>query len=139
MSREHVEIVHEIFDAWNRGDLARIHEYMHPDWEWRTAQRFPGTEAVYRGREGFTHFWNTFREPWETIRVDVERVEDLGDAVLVLQTFYGKGTGSGVEVTTEYANVVTFRDGRVVHQIGYGDWDSALRAVGLEREDAARG
>jgi hypothetical protein len=58
-------------------------------------------------------------------------VEDFGDRVLVLLTFHGKGKGSGVDVTTEYANVVTFRDGLAIHQVGYGDWKSALEAAGL--------
>ena len=131
MSRENVEAVREVFEAWNRGDLARIHDYLSPEWEWHPARLFPGTDAFYRGKDGFTRFWNTFREPWESIRIELERVEDLGDRVLVLFTFYGKGKGSGVDVTTEYANIVTFRDGLAIYQVGFGDWKSALEAVGL--------
>jgi ketosteroid isomerase-like protein len=132
VSREDVQAVREVFDAWNRDDLAAVLERMAPDWEWHPARLFPGTDAVYHGPEGFTRFWNTFREPWESIRVDIERIEDLGDRVLVLMTFHGKGKGSGVDVTTEYANLITFREGLAVHQVGYGDWRSALDAVGLE-------
>jgi ketosteroid isomerase-like protein len=51
--------------------------------------------------------------------------------VLWLFTFYGKGKESGVDVTLRYANVLTFRDGLVAHSVGYGDWESALEAVGL--------
>jgi ketosteroid isomerase-like protein len=131
MSKENVEIVREVFEAWNEGDLKRVHDHMSPDWEWHPAQLFPGTDAVYRGKEGFTRFWNTFREPWESIRIELARVEDLGDRVLVLFIFYGKGKGSGVDVRTEYANVITFRDGLAVYQVGFGDWDSALEAVRL--------
>lgn len=87
MSQANVEIVRNVVAAWNHGDLERIQEFTSPEWEWRTAQLFPGTEAVYRGKEGFTRFWDTFREPWESIRVEIERVEDLGDRVLVLMTF----------------------------------------------------
>ena len=46
--------------------------------------------------------------------------------------FSARGKGSGVDVTSEYANVFTFRDGLVIYQVGYGDWKSALKAVGLE-------
>lgn len=131
MSRENVGIIRDVNEAWNRGDLERLYGYMSPDWEWHPARLFPGTDAVYRGKEGFTRFWNTFREPWESIRLEIERIEDLGDRVLVLFTFYGKGKGSGIEVTAEYANVVTFRDGLATRQVGYADWKSALEAVGL--------
>ncbi len=132
MSQRNVEIVREVFEAWNRGDLERIHEYLSPEWEWHPARLFPGTDAVYCGKEGFTRFWKTFREPWASIRIELERVEDIGDRVLVLFTFYGKGKGSGVDVRTEYANVITFRDGLAIYQVGYGDWKSALEAVGMQ-------
>jgi ketosteroid isomerase-like protein len=135
MSQENVELVRESFDAWNRGDLDNFLENISPEWEWHPARLFPGTDAVYHGKEGFTRFWNTFREPWESIRVEVERIEDLGDRVLALMMFHAKGKGSGVDVTGEYANVFTIRDGLVTYQVGYGDWRSALDAVGLS-EDA---
>jgi ketosteroid isomerase-like protein len=131
MSRENVEAVRQVFEAWNRGDLTGVQEYLSPGWEWRPARLFPGTDAVYRGKEGFKRFWNQFREPWETIRVEIERTEDLGDRVLVLMTFYGRGKGSGVDVTAEYANLITFHEGLATYQVGYGDWKTALEAVGL--------
>jgi ketosteroid isomerase-like protein len=132
MSQDNVEIVRRALDAWNRGDLEESAEYISPEWEWHPARLFPGTDAVYRGREGLTRFWNNFREPWEGISIEAGRIEDLGgDRVLCLFTFYGKGKGSGVDVTQRYANIFTFRDGLVIYQVGYGDWESALEAVGL--------
>ena len=132
MSQENVELTRKAFAAWNRGDLESAAEVISPEWEWHPARLYPGTDAVYHGLEGYARFWNTFREPWESVHIDLERIEDLGDRVLALMMFYAKGKGSGVDVTSEYANVFTFRDGLVVYQVGYGDWRSALKAVGLE-------
>jgi ketosteroid isomerase-like protein len=73
--------------------------------------------AIYHGKDGFTRFWNTFREPWESIRVEEERIEDLGERVLALFMFHGKGKGSGVDVSAEYANVFTLRDGLITYQV----------------------
>ena len=129
MSAEDVEIVREVLAAWNEGDLDAMLRRLSDDWEWHTAQLFPGVDRVYRGRDGFVRFWETFREPWETIRLRVERLEDLGDGVLALITFHGRGKDSGVEGTTEYANVLTLRDGLITFQMGYPDWASALEAV----------
>jgi ketosteroid isomerase-like protein len=120
----------DAFVSWD-ADLEGARKYYAPDWEWRTAQLFPGTDAVYRGKDGFARFWNTFREPWNSIHVELERIEDLGDRVLVLMMFHGKGKWSGVDVTREYANVITLRGGLVTYQVGYPDWRSALEAVGL--------
>jgi ketosteroid isomerase-like protein len=132
VSQENVEVTHEAVEAFNRGDLERLLVLVSPDCEWHLARLFPGTDAVYRGREGVTRFWNDFREPWESISIETGRIEDLGgDRVLCLMTFYGKGKGSGVDVTQRYANVLAFRDGLVTYQVGYGDWESALEAVGL--------
>jgi SnoaL-like domain len=71
-------------------------DHVTPDYEFRTAQLFPDTEAVYRGREGQRQFWNTFREPWETVLIEVERLEPIGDdRVLALLRFHGRaGTES---------------------------------------------
>lgn len=132
MSQEDVNLVREGFEDWNRGDLESLLENITPDWEWRPAGVFPGTDAVYRGKEGFTKFWNTFREPWENITIDLERVEDLGDRVLALMTFHGRGRESGVDVTVRYANLFTFDGGVITYQVGYADWESALEAAGLE-------
>jgi ketosteroid isomerase-like protein len=132
MSQENVEIVRTALEMWNRDDLEGSLKYVSPEWEWYPARLFPGTDAVYHGKQGWTRFWTTFREPWENIRIEIERIEDLGERVLVLFTFYGTGKLSGVDVTTEYANVVTLRDGLAIYQVGYGDWKSALEAVGLK-------
>jgi len=132
MSSQNVELVRSGFEAWNRGDLQWMLDHLSSDWEWQTARLFPGTDPVYRGKEGFTRFWNSFREPWESIRVELEHVEELGDRVLALHTFHGTGKDSGVNVTVKMANLYTIQDGLCVHQIGYADWDSARRAAGLE-------
>ena len=139
MPSENVQLLREFFDAWNRGDLEWILEHLSPDWEYRTAQLFPGIDPVSRGKEGFTKFWNTLRDPWESISMELEHVEDLGDRVLTLHTFYGRGKASGVEVTLKYANISTFRAGLVSRSVGYGDdWAAALEAAGLS-ETSPRG
>jgi ketosteroid isomerase-like protein len=113
------------------GDLEWVLDHITPDYEWRTVQLFPDTEAVYRGREGFRQFWNTFREPWETLLIEVERIEPIGDdRVLALLRFHGRGR-EGVEVTLEYANLVTIENEMASLNVGFADWQSALEAAGL--------
>ena len=122
--------MHDFVAAFNRGDLDWILDHIAPDWEYQTVQLFPGMDRVYRGRDGFIRFWENLREPWETITIEIERVVDLGDQVVDLQTFRGKGRKSGVETTQEYANVSTVRGGLVSRMVGYGpDWDAALKAA----------
>ena len=132
MPSANVELLDEFVAAFNRGDLDWLLEHLAPDWEYRTAQLFPGMEPVYRGREGATRFLKNLWEPWESITIEVERIVDLGDRVLELNTFYGKGDKSGIEVTQKYTNIFSFRDGLIAGAVGYGnDWDSAVEAAGL--------
>jgi hypothetical protein len=89
------------------------------------------TESTYRGREGWSEFWHTFSEAWESITVNVERIEDLGEQVLVLGTFHGRGHGSGVEVTREAAWITTLCDGLFAESRTFVSWAEALEAAGL--------
>jgi ketosteroid isomerase-like protein len=130
MSQEEVELVRETFEAWNRGDLESVLESLSPEWEWHPARLFPGTDAVYHGKEGFVRFWNTFREPWETIRVEIERIEDLGDSVLALMMFYGKGKGSGVAGCFVSPNVELVE--------GWRTWLEAWKPGALLRQERRR-
>ncbi|MGA8926516.1 MAG: nuclear transport factor 2 family protein [Solirubrobacterales bacterium] len=131
MSEENVEIARQAYEAWNRGDLDWLLDHITPDYEWRTAQLFPDTDAVYRGQEGFRRFWNTFREPWETVLIEVERIEPIGDdQVLALLRFHGRGR-DGIEVMVEYANLLTIENGVVSENVGFADWQQALESAGL--------
>ena len=131
MSEENVEVVRKIFDAYNRGDLQATLDPLAPEFEFRPSGLFMDTEGVYRGREGWVEFWHTFRAAWESITIRVERIDDLGEQVLVLGTFHGRGHGSGVEVTRESAWLQTFRDGLLAQTRTFTSWDEALEAAGL--------
>ena len=132
MSEENVEIIRRFFDAYNRGDLqATLDLAIAPEFEFRTSGLFMDTEGVYRGREGWSEFWHTFHAAWENITVNVERMEDLGEQVLVLGTFHGEGRGSGVEVTREAAWLTTLRDGLFVQTQTFASWADAREAAGL--------
>jgi ketosteroid isomerase-like protein len=131
MSQENVELVRQGLEALNRGDLEWVLERLTPDFEFVTAQLFPDTEHVYRGLEGYQRFWDTFREPWETLLIEVERIEPIGDdRVLALIWFHGRGR-EGVDVRLEYANLFTVEAGMVSRIVGFAGWQQALEASGL--------
>jgi ketosteroid isomerase-like protein len=106
-------------------------EHLASDFEFHTSGRFMDTQAVYRGREGFIDFWNTFQAAWESITISIERIEDLGDRVLTLGIFHGRGRGSGAKASVEAAWLGTLRDGLIVHLLTFASWDEALEAAGL--------
>jgi ketosteroid isomerase-like protein len=130
MSHENVELVRQAYEAWNRGDLRWMLNHVSPDFEFRTTHLFPDTEGVYRGREGLKRFWNTFQGPWETLLIEVERIEPIGQArVLALFRFHGRGR-DGLEMTLEYAHLFTIKNGMATLIVGFADWQEARAAAG---------
>jgi ketosteroid isomerase-like protein len=129
-----LELYREAIEAWNRRDLVAVLEQTASDFEFHTAQLFPGIKPVYEGREGMVEFWNAFvEEPWALLHVEIDDLIELDDdRVLALLTFTGKGRESGVEVTVQYAHLCTFRDGQVQRIDGFADWAEARRAAGLD-------
>src|SRR6266480_90389 len=129
MSEENVELMRQVYEAWNRGDLEWLLDHATPKAEFRTAQLFPDTDVAYRGPEGFREFWNTFREPWETFFIEVERIEPIGDdRVLALLWFHGSGR-QGIEVTLKFGNLITLEDEMLSQVVNFADWQEALEAA----------
>ena len=131
MSQENVEVARQAYEAWNRGDLAWLLDHMTEDFEFQTGLGFADLDAVYRGKEGWRRFAQTWQEAWEHITVRVERIEDLDDGIVALLTFDGTGRGSGVEVSVRVGHVATVTEGRMSKLVSIAGWEEALEAVGL--------
>jgi len=132
MSQENVEIVRAAFEAFIEGDQEKTAQLVDP------ALEFHGTVGgLQEGQvaHGQSEIDQTFEsedlEAWEERRLEPEEFIDAGDDVVVLLHEYRRGKGSGVELETETAVVVTVSGGRVVRIQGYMDRKAALAAVGL--------
>lgn len=76
---------------------------------------------------------------WELWRVEADEYLELGDHVVVLASYRGRGKGSGVEIHQEGAHVFRLGDGKVVRLEIFGDRDRAIESVGSalsEKPDA---
>ena len=54
---------------------------------------------------------------------------EIGDYVVVLATYHGRGKGSGVEINQEGAHVFKLRDGKVVRLEIFASRERALESV----------
>ena len=87
---------------------------------------------TYVGRAGLRQMAIDMDEVWADFRMEVLELIDAGDRVVLVVHAVGKGKASGVEIEMPGAQVMTIRDGRIVHWvIGYQDRRQALEAVGL--------
>jgi ketosteroid isomerase-like protein len=70
--------------------------------------------------------WLSGRENWRAVPEDYL---ELGDHVVVLATYHGRGKGSGVEINQEGAHVFEFRDGKVVRLEIFASRAKAIESV----------
>jgi ketosteroid isomerase-like protein len=134
MSGENLELAWEGYEALNSGEIDRFMETIHPDYEFHTGVTVPSIPPVVRGRDGLRAWiqqW--YLDPWEgQLQMDVERIEELPDGrVLALLTLRATGRESGVQVDTEYAHILTIRDGLCLRLDGFPSWKWAVEAAGL--------
>ena len=89
-------------------------------------------DGVYVGREAVIeacrHYWGT----WDDYALEAEDLIDAGQSVVVVVRERGKGKGSGAPFENHWAQVWTFRDGRMIRWEAFLDRATALEAVGLQ-------
>jgi ketosteroid isomerase-like protein len=129
MSEENVEAAREIYRAWERGDFSSV-EWADADIEFMLGSG--ADEAVHHGTEAIGQAWAEWLREWEEFRVEAEEFLDLGDDVLVLVKFGGRGKTSGTPVEGLLGgNLLSFRNGKVVRLATFTDRSDALEAAGL--------
>jgi ketosteroid isomerase-like protein len=91
-----------------------------------------GLGGTFHGHDGIVGFLESWQEPWEGWEVRPAAVLDMGDRFLALAHVRLPGTTSGVELETEFAQLVTVRDGLITRDQEFRAWDKGLRAAGLD-------
>jgi ketosteroid isomerase-like protein len=129
LSRENVEIVRGLYEAFARRDNESPFEVFDPEIQWEVATFLvPGAGGDYRGHEGVRTFWRRWLEAWSEIDFDYEVADLGGDRVAGLVTRQrNHGRGSGIWVDQEpYAQIWTLRDGKVV-RVEYAELEPTRR------------
>ena len=132
MSRENVEIVREVYAAWERGDY-NAQDWAHPEIEYVIADGpNPGR---WTGLAGMAEGWRNVLDAFEVLRPEADEYRELdGERVLVLFQYSGRGKASGLEVgqiRARGAQLVHLRGGKVTRSVFYFDREEALEALGL--------
>jgi ketosteroid isomerase-like protein len=130
MSQENVEVVRRVVAVLNSGDFEAIDELVDPSWEWHSAVEAPGA-GVYRGRDAVKAFGYEFVEQWQEYRLEVERLIESDDRVLVLARVRARGKGSGAPIDRFIAYLNTLRNGKLLRTQVLLDRDKALEAAGV--------
>lgn len=128
MPEENVEVLRRAFEAWNRNDWQALMACYAPDVVTVPPTEWPEAETG-TSRETLRRQFEEAKAPWEEEHVEVDEIHDLGDRVLALYRWIGRGKGSHAEVEHPIATLHTLRDGRIVRIEYFLDQSEALRAL----------
>ena len=129
MSRENVEVVRSIYEAFNRRDWDAAFRDQHPDVELTTP---PGPNAgTYRGREEIQGFWEEMLTAFEAGTAEPEELFEQGDQIAVVVKGRVRPKGSSAEVENRTGQLWTLRGGKAVSMRMFPKPEEALEAAGL--------
>ena len=130
MSRENLEIVREMYEAFNRGDAGTGLRLLHPEPELDQAPEVVDAET-YIGLDAFVRGMTLFMDDWDNPRLEPQDFDAIGDVVFMRVRVSGVGKATRLEMTTQFFHVWTFRDGQPWRCIVRSTREEALKAVGL--------
>ena len=132
MSRENVEIVRRIYEAWNSDDPGL--ELFDPSFELHQGASLLDSAGVFRGHDGLVQ---AAQELFSGLRDLSWKPDDFIAApngrVVVPFRFRATGRSTRVPVETPLVHVWTLRDELAIRCETYEDSAEALEAVGLRQ------
>src|SRR5215216_1993265 len=130
MSQENVENVRRGYEAFARGDLDAVLERLDSDVDWHPAiAPILGVETV-RGKEAVRRFFiRDLVEGFDQFRAEPLSFEDLGDFVLVMVCYIGRGESSRIEMDQKFASLYALRGGKTATMRDYPTRADAPEAV----------
>jgi ketosteroid isomerase-like protein len=134
MSKENVETVERLVEAWNADDLDAFLAELDADVEWHPSLE-PGLEGkatVFRGHDGARRGGREYRgEAWERLTSRPQEIRDLGESVLALGHIELTARTTGIEFTQEIGQLVDFQGGKIIRVRDFLAHADALEAAGL--------
>ena|SRR5690242_15826169 len=130
MSQENVEVVQAVFDVFNREGIEAALGYFDPEVEWLGPPEWL-EDHLYKGHDGMRRIASVWGENFDEYRLDLERLIDAGDDVVVLVYQRGRIKGSGDIIEQPIGYEWRIRKGKTVRVQVHFSWEAALEAAGL--------
>lgn len=130
MGADPLEVLREIYIAFNRRDSERMLDLVESDFELHLGEHLLD-EDLYAGAEQLTVYVDGLATTWEQFALELEELIPAGDQVVALVRTRATGGGSGIDVDARIAHVWTMRAGRPVRM------DLLPRDEGLKRAGIA--
>jgi len=131
MSQENVEVVRQIFAAFNRRDWAAWESHHYPDVVWCDPPELPDA-GVHHGVGAIRRFFDELFETGDEWRVEVDGVDSVGqDLVLMRGRSVLVGRVSRIPLEDPFFQLFDLDKGRVRRVQTFRSSTDALEAAGL--------
>jgi ketosteroid isomerase-like protein len=123
-----IEIVRQLGERWNAGDIDGLLELYSDDIVVKTGEHWP-EQAPVKGKVAFRESIDEWLGVWQSIAIETDHIEAHGDRVVARGAWQSTGRMSGAEGTLPIHLVLMVRDGRIARLEWYPDHESAVAAA----------
>ena len=123
------EVLAAALDASNRGDLDGAVALADPQFEGVVPSSMSAEPDVYKGHDGIRHYFESFWEVVENLKITIEEFDDVNGWTLALCSATGTGRLSGLPIDNKVVIAAQVRDGLLTRLDAHPDLDEARRAV----------
>ena len=139
-AHENIKLLKSFYDAVSHGELGSARSMLDPDVEW-IEPGLPGIwfSGTHRGAEAvFKEVIGPTNEKIEKFRVRMKKFFAVGDHVVAIGSFRGRGKSTGRELDADTAHVWTLLNGKAARFEGFHDPTEWREALGLAQPEPAR-
>jgi ketosteroid isomerase-like protein len=126
-----IEAVKETYAAINRNDIPAAVRAFDPQMEWIEPPDFP-TPGAYRGHAEVTAHISRGRNTWAEGGCELERFIVAGDKIVVFVRARVRLKDHTEWIDGRFADVHTFRNGKVIQIRSFGERQEALEWAGAK-------
>ena len=127
MAREHIEVISQIYEAFDRGDLAALFARLTPDAEVFESRDVPWG-GVYTGQQRVGQYLVKLTNAIDS-HVSVEHTIDAGDVVVIVGRARGTVRATGTPFDVPCVHVWQMRGNRAARFSAYIDHPTMLAAL----------
>ena len=118
------DVIREVIDAFNGGDLEAVLSRLHAEIDWALAEGHPYSPegTAWRGHQQLIeNFFMRAAADWDGFTVILQELYDAGDCVVVEVRYTGRFRATGATLAAQGCHVWGLRDGKVVRFQQYVD------------------
>ena len=122
------DVVRAFIDALNGGRVDELIERIDPDFEWTPLEDSPIAHR-YRGREQVRRYVEDWLATFDSVRLELEELREVGDHVITAVHGHGRGRLSGVQLHSSFCQVWRLRAGTPTCMREYRDLEQGLASL----------